>query len=128
MTPLPAERRNGGARDHYVYRLFDAKGHHLYVGCSMRPDRRIRAHSDRDWYREIAKIRLQGPFTYRTARAREREAESPLHNASGPVQSLVLRRYHVEKRRHRELIDQGMEYWAAFEIAHAYANSQVVAR
>lgn len=73
----------GSARDHFVYRVFNAEGCLLYVGCSMRPSARWKQHCvQRPGFRLAGvKFRVQGPYTKPVARQIERDAlhtEAPL--------------------------------------------------
>lgn len=72
-------------RDHFVYRLFDADGRLLYVGCTRNLTRRWKEHrTDKPRMAEATtRCRLQGPYTRAVARAIEREAirtEDPFIN------------------------------------------------
>lgn len=85
MSNPTSDYRNPERREHYVYRVFDAEGRLLYVGCTMRPAKRAKEHRDdrKPWIADVVgKPRLAGPYNYETARAIERRAlmtESPLH-------------------------------------------------
>lgn len=83
-------------RTHYVYRLFDAEGVLLYVGCSQNPEWRIRQYHAQPWarsgrsefawdiYTRYHRHEISEPFAGKlAARAAEREAiatEDPLFN------------------------------------------------
>lgn len=52
--------------DHVLYRMFNTADELLYVGVTLRPVARLRDHSkDKDWWSEVATIRLQS-FPNRT--------------------------------------------------------------
>jgi predicted GIY-YIG superfamily endonuclease len=72
---------------HYVYRLFDVDDNLLYVGCSYRPDLRLRQHRGRaPWAAEIATVRHTVWPTRSKALEMERKAiaeEDPRHNKAG---------------------------------------------
>lgn len=74
-----------GAGAIYVYRLFDAHGDLLYVGCSNNLLFRQYIHGrEKEWFPDVATWRLVGPFLSRAgAEAVERQAiqtEKPRHN------------------------------------------------
>lgn len=73
--------------DHVLYRMFDPSGDLLYVGITMRPVDRLRAHSkDKNWWSEIATIRLE---TY-PDQAALKEAERSAIRAESPRYNIVL--------------------------------------
>lgn len=63
------------ARTHFVYRMFDADGRLLYVGCTKDIVRRLRNHRSENghFFHRIARIHQQGPYPYRSALAIERQ-------------------------------------------------------
>lgn len=70
-------------RDHFVYRLYNANGELLYVGCTKRLKNRWQTHKAErpGMVAETVRCRLQGPYTYVKAREIERVAirtEEPL--------------------------------------------------
>lgn len=78
MTALPlADRRTA------VYRLFDAEGNLLYVGCSCTPDPRIDQHRGKPWWPEVTDVTvtwLPDRFTALRYEAEAILAEGPRHN------------------------------------------------
>lgn len=57
---------------HYVYRCFDASGRLIYVGCTVNPVARLRAHRRHAWWgSQIASTRLIVFPNRRYARAME---------------------------------------------------------
>lgn len=72
------------AAEHFVYRLFDAEGSLLYVGCSVKPAARLMAHrSDQPWADDIDRQDVEGPFSRVEALRRESEVirtEVPRYN------------------------------------------------
>lgn len=70
---------------HYVYRVFDAEGRLLYVGCTVNPLRRARAHRRSDWFMKAATFTLLGPFVGRNARTRAMTAEARIIRDEVPV-------------------------------------------
>ena len=69
---------------HVLYRFFDAEDTLLYIGITMNPVTRFRAHrADKDWWCEVANIRIE-TFDDRSAlEAAERDAinsEKPKYN------------------------------------------------
>lgn len=73
-------------RPHSVYRLFDASGHLLYVGCTSGLTQRLRKHkSSKAWWPDVARCVEEVHPNFRSAQAAERDAiasEHPLHNVS----------------------------------------------
>lgn len=70
---------------HYVYRCFDAAGRLLYVGCSIKPEDRMKEHRlFRTWWTDrIAQIALEGFPDQAAGLAAEKQAiqtEHPIHN------------------------------------------------
>ena len=68
---------------HVLYRFFDANDRLLYVGITHNPSRRFEKHRARDWWRDVATIRLQVYPTRAAVQAAERRAvanEHPRHN------------------------------------------------
>ena len=66
-----------------LYRLFDAEERLLYVGISLGPATRFRAHASRDWWLDVAKSTLEWWPDLETAKAAEKlaiETERPIHN------------------------------------------------
>lgn len=68
----------------YVYRLFDAEGRLLYVGQTVRPDRRVQDHRLRkSWGGQIARVDLTEPMDRESALKHEAAAintERPVYN------------------------------------------------
>jgi predicted GIY-YIG superfamily endonuclease len=63
------------AAPHYVYRLRDAEGSLLYVGCAVDPAKRLREHqSDQPWSDLIASQDVEGPYRRLEALRRETSA------------------------------------------------------
>lgn len=90
-------RRDPSVRNHYVYRYFDKDGVLLYVGCSLRPLQRWKEHKTdrREMAARVTSCRMQGPFNYDTARAREAEALRTEH----PVYAQTPQQLSAEVRR-----------------------------
>lgn len=69
---------------HYLYRLHDAEGALLYIGCSAEPWGRVRAHNlAQPWGDQIASVAIEGPFARAEAFQQEKEAiaaECPRYN------------------------------------------------
>lgn len=68
---------------HFVYRLFDAEGQLLYIGCSSNVSARLRCHRAKEWGGEIASVTMQGPWSRDGARFVESVAiwnEAPTYN------------------------------------------------
>lgn len=84
----PNERR------HYVYRAFNAAGELLYVGRTIDPVERARAHRrSSPWVSQVERVRMFGPLTYEKSKDVEREAlknEYPLYGIT-PQKRKVLR-------------------------------------
>lgn len=86
--------------DHVLYRMFAADDALLYVGITLRPVDRLRHHSkDKQWWSEVATIRLESFPSRESLEAAERTAiadESPRYNVA--LNGLPRRRwYSVEQ-------------------------------
>lgn len=97
-------------RDHFVYRVYDAAGQLLYVGCTKRLDKRWAEHkAERPGMVAAARrFRLQGPFARVTARELERVAirsEEPLIGWTPAKHREKCARNRWIKDRVRELCD-----------------------
>lgn len=73
---------------HYVYRLYDATGDLLYVGCSADPFKRFKGHraENRHWIEDVVRGRISVFPTSTLAHEAEREAirtEHPFWNVAG---------------------------------------------
>lgn len=69
---------------HVLYRFYSATGQLLYVGITMNPPQRFKAHRDsKDWWPEVAGISIEH-YASRTdlanAERRAIQVERPLHN------------------------------------------------
>lgn len=63
------------ARCYYIYRLTGADGTCVYVGRSCEPFVRLRAHhAQTDWASGVVEMDAWGPYTWREACDRERDA------------------------------------------------------
>lgn len=75
-----------------VYRCFDAAGALLYVGVSMGPTSRLKAHARTSpWFGEVANVTISPVMPRREALEAERDAiaaEKPIHNK--PVKPRVV--------------------------------------
>lgn len=92
------------AREFFVYRMFDASGQLLYVGCTNNPKRRWYEHRTErpDMSAAAVKFKVQGPFTRFKARQLEREAatsEQPLFGWTPAKQSVITQRNAFMRRR-----------------------------
>lgn len=109
-------------REHYVYRCFDSEGRLLYIGCSRRVETRMKEHrASAKWAKQVARMKLAGPYTYKVARDLEREAtrdEDPIHNGFTPRNVRARQR---SRRRFDELMDgftaQGHAWPEAMRLA-----------
>jgi len=115
--------RDPTSRNHFVYRYFDATGALLYVGCSIKPEARFREHRQMrsEMVDRVARIKMQGPYNYQTARQMERDAiraEDPEFAGDSP------RAIRERAERHRAFDDAmqrhmaaGMDVYAAMTAA-----------
>lgn len=72
---------------HFVYRVFDATGRLLYVGCAVDVERRMEQHSGQWWRWYVAEVTWTGYPTRAAGRTAEAEAivaERPVCNARRP--------------------------------------------
>lgn len=124
-------------RNHFVYRLFDQAGALLYVGCSIRPVDRIKEHRmmSPEMVAATARVKVQGPYNYQTARQIERAAilsEDPRCNGDSPA-GVRRRKDPARHSRWRELYDEaraaGLDREAAgFEVSHLMRQAEVEGR
>lgn len=119
--------RDSDRRDHYVYRMFDADGQLLYIGCTKVLRQRWGTHNAERPHmtRRAVKFKVQGPYTYRVAREIEREAlrtEDPEFGWTPAKRSEVGRRNGWINRRTEELFREGCGYMAASRQAVTEAN------
>jgi predicted GIY-YIG superfamily endonuclease len=66
-----------------LYRLFDEAHRLLYVGISHEPEKRVKAHHGRRWWKDVVFFRTEWRDTRFDAAEAERDAiktESPLYN------------------------------------------------
>jgi len=117
------------AREHFVYRLYDAHGQLLYVGCSKRLDKRWQEHrAARPGMTAIAsRCKLQGPFTREVARQIERDAirsEEPLYGWTPTRHREQRVRDLWIDRRWRDLNAEGMDAYKAIHQAVTEAQEQ----
>ena len=69
-----------------VYRLFSSTDVLLYVGTTDSPDKRLRGHRQKPWWRDVAAVTLTEFSTRPEADAAEAHAiwtEDPVHNIAG---------------------------------------------
>lgn len=96
-----------GVRNHFVYRVFDADGDLLYIGCTKNFERRWREQKvDRPKMTAAAtRCKLSGPYTYETARRLEAEAiEAEAIEAENPLHNFTLARRR-ERAEHSRIFD-----------------------
>lgn len=131
MAIPKGDYRNPALREHFVYRIYDAAGRLLYVGCTKRPEKRwAEHHADLSrWVHEAARFRLSGPYNYDTARELERLAlrdEYPLHADTPQKKSAKMRRLAWERRRAAELLPDDFDtatYLAVYARARKEADA-----
>ncbi|MGN7133416.1 GIY-YIG nuclease family protein [Rhodococcoides corynebacterioides] len=121
--------RDPSLREHYVYRVFDAAGDLLYVGCTKRPEARWKEHRSMSpwWTSRAHTFRQNGPFNYETARAIEREAlrvERPQFGWTPERHAIVRRRNGWQSKRTRQLIAEGQTFMAAHAQAQREAQKK----
>lgn len=104
-------------RTHFLYRVWDAAGVLLYIGCTKDPSRRWTQHkADRSlWVPYAETFKLYGPFERADAFARENaaiEAERPAFNALREHKRSLNRNHHrrqalirAARVRHPELFE-----------------------
>lgn len=114
-------------RDHFVYRMFDAEGQLLYIGCTKVPDQRWGTHNAERPHmtRRAVRFKVQGPYPYKTARDIEREAlqtEEPEFGWTPAKRREQRLRQQWIARRIDELQSQGAGFSAALEQAVADAD------
>lgn len=122
--------RNPLLREHFVYRVYDKAGRLIYIGCSRRPEKRLKEHKfdSPRWHSQMASVRLSGPYNYETARQLEYDAinsENSVYNETSIVRIRL-------KRRRDEIADTELRAALArgesVEEALAWADTAVAAR
>jgi predicted GIY-YIG superfamily endonuclease len=112
------------AREYFVYRMLDADGQLLYVGCTKRLDKRWSEHksSRRNMVPQVARCRLQGPYTRPVALQIERAAirsEEPLYGWTPTRHREKCVRTKWINERAIELVRSGAEdYSAIYQACH----------
>lgn len=110
-------------REHYVYWVYDASDVLLYIGCSMQPKKRWAGHlaDRREWTKYAARFRLQGPYSYETARRMERDAidshEPPFNFDTVAVLSLKRQRHGLVDRLTDRYLTEGHSSNDAIRLA-----------
>ena len=110
-------RARMGVADSYVYRYFDAQGALLYVGQTSHLATRDKNHRNTmDWYAQVARRTVEGPFTKDIALAHEFEAlnhEEPSFNrtqANGYSGPYSLAWYIVESEEYQRRCQADPEF------------------
>lgn len=114
-------------REHFVYRYYDAAGRLLYVGCSMRPEKRLKEHKygNAEMHSQIVKIRMQGPYNFKTARAIEYAAlsnEYPAYGWTPQRQAEFTAKSRMYNAAYLEARDAGLSMERAGQMASAYVD------
>ena len=109
-------------RDHFVYRVYDAAGELLYVGCTKRLDKRWTEHRTErpGMVAAMARIQLQGPYGRDRAREIERQAirtEEPLLGWTPTKHREECARRRWINGQIRELVDGGVDVYEAIAQA-----------
>lgn len=117
------------AREYFVYRLFDADGELLYVGCTNNFIRRWSEHhgGHRRMVRAARRCHAQGPYTRDVARRLERVAaqnEHPLYGWTPQKQSRITKRIAWEKQLTAELMRDGWKWETARQCASDEAHRE----
>ncbi len=76
---------------HAVYRFFDANGALLYIGLTVDPGARLRAHRSKPWWFDIVRIEIERHETRQAAAIAERaaiKAEEPIYNVEHTPKAL----------------------------------------
>lgn len=114
-------------RKHFVYRTFDSAGRLLYVGCTSNIDMRMAEHkSCADWYADMARMAIAGPFNYETARQMEYDAievERSLHNHSTERRALRRLSHLLFDQHTTRLVEAGMDYETASTFALRFVDA-----
>lgn len=119
------------ARTHFVYRVFDAHGLLLYVGCTARPEARWKQHraSGSPWPKFADSFAMQGPYTSDVAFAIESsaiESEGPFFNALRQHRGRSTRRTALSRRLHEQLRAERPELYAIERFNEFSAAAQEI--
>jgi predicted GIY-YIG superfamily endonuclease len=125
--PMGDPRRDPSNRNHYVYRYFNADDRLLYVGCTMRPELRWKEHKAfrRGMALMVAKVRMQGPYNFDTAREIERVAlatEEPLYGMTPEKRAQRAKKSGFVDRTVDGLTSAGVPFEDAVKAAVAEAE------
>lgn len=112
-------------RDHFIYWLYGADGDCLYVGITIQPEARWKAHRRR-FGTEVARKRMAGPYTKATARRIERDEQDRLRpkydGRWGPVREREAR------RAARRVEEAGWPVYSIAELAPLIGMPEVMLR
>ncbi|UUG69899.1 G-I-Y Y-I-G endonuclease [Gordonia phage Morkie] len=120
--------KSDAVRNHFVYRYLNADGDLLYVGCSHRPEIRLREHRSTrpGMCAAIARIKVSGPYCYKKAREIERQAirtEEPICGWTPAKQRDKDARNRWIDARTADLRESGVAYRDAVTTAVAEAEA-----
>lgn len=105
-------------RPHFVYRCSNAAGELLYIGCTVDLRARLSAHRNRsDWFDQVRRVNLVGPFIGKDARSRALSVEARLIAENRPPFNCVDRGAAIRAARERR-----REAQLAFEADPANAG------
>ena len=112
MSIPRGDYRNPERREHFVYRVYDSRDRLLYVGCTMRPGRRMRQHRANlaSWAPLAHHMRMTGPLNYDDARAlekRQQEELGPAYGMTPACWSVVNGRANAGRRRGPRAVGAG---------------------
>lgn len=104
-----AVERGDHVRNHFVYRAFDAEGHLLYIGCTQNLKARWQQHrfNNMHWVVQTDRLKVQGPYCYKTARGIEKAAiatEGPRYGWTPERGRRLARKRSWVEQRTRELL------------------------
>ncbi len=122
-------------RIHFVYRAFDEYGHLLYIGCTMNPQQRWKAHQGQSaWAKYATRFTMQGPFYRSDAMALENLAinsEPCFFNATRAEIEQVMANWREARRRLSEIGIPSLAYFdddGPEDAQNAAANEYVAAK
>lgn len=115
-----------------VYKLYDTFGDLIYVGITIDPETRFKAHSyDKWWWPSVARTEIEWTLSFRIAECVEKqliETHQPKHNVRGSEKQATWNSHpiNVAKRaEHAELVAKYQANPGTYAYAYTYARDEL---